>query len=93
MIFTSGAGSPDETGHMTTFEVTDSFYTYRYRYLAEFEGYLTTFVHVPYGRVTNQGSGAGLFWPNWSRSREIATAPEPAPDQALKMFKLIQLYK
>jgi len=29
------------------------------------------------------GAGAGLFWPNWSRSREIATAP--APDQALKM--------
>jgi len=31
VIFTSGAGSPDETGHMTTFEVTDSFHTYRYR--------------------------------------------------------------
>ena len=25
------------------------------------------------------GAGAGPFWPNWSRSREIVTAP--APDQ------------
>ena len=30
------------------------------------------------------GAGAGLFWPNWSRSLEIATAP--APDQAKNSF-------